>query len=148
MHSVAPVARHRVHYTRQTPPQSMLTREKATRKMQISRKTVKKHRDKFVYPKISSTFALANHKGTLAEWLGNGLQNRVRRFESARYLRRVVRNLTTLFLFPHPIYSPYTTHCHASRHFVSTSLLIDIFGTPFATYYSGTLFHIKLRIKN
>ena len=25
-------------------------------------------------------------KGTLAEWLGNGLQNRVRRFESARYL--------------------------------------------------------------
>ena len=27
-------------------------------------------------------------KGTLAEWLGNGLQNRVRRFESARYLTR------------------------------------------------------------
>ncbi len=26
-------------------------------------------------------------KGTLAEWLGNGLQNRVRRFESARYLK-------------------------------------------------------------
>ncbi len=26
-------------------------------------------------------------KGTLAEWLGNGLQNRVRRFESARYLQ-------------------------------------------------------------
>ena len=46
---------------------------------------------KFGNPKISSTFATANHKGTLAEWLGNGLQNRVRRFESARYLKRVVK---------------------------------------------------------
>ena len=26
--------------------------------------------------------------GTLAEWLGNGLQNRVQQFDSARYLRR------------------------------------------------------------
>ncbi len=27
------------------------------------------------------------NNGTLAEWLGNGLQNRVQRFESARYLQ-------------------------------------------------------------
>lgn len=26
-------------------------------------------------------------KGTLAEWLGTGLQNRLRRFESAKYLK-------------------------------------------------------------
>ena len=51
----------------------------------------KKDGHKFANTKISRTFALANHKGTLAEWLGNGLQNRVRRFESARYLKRVVR---------------------------------------------------------
>ena len=31
---------------------------------------------------------IRKRKGTLAEWLGNGLQNRVRRFESARYLSR------------------------------------------------------------
>ena len=53
----------------------------------------KKTHNIFVYSKISSTFALANHKGTLAEWLGNGLQNRLRRFESARYLKRVVREI-------------------------------------------------------
>ena len=49
----------------------------------------KKDGHKFANTKISRTFALANHKGTLAEWLGNGLQNRVRRFESARYLKEL-----------------------------------------------------------
>ena len=34
------------------------------------------------------TFATANANGTLTERLGIGLQNRVRRFESARYLNR------------------------------------------------------------
>lgn len=29
------------------------------------------------------------NNGTLAEWLGSGLQNRVRRFESARYLEKI-----------------------------------------------------------
>ena len=38
-------------------------------------------------------------KGTLAEWLGNGLQNRVRRFESARYLKESLESLTALFVF-------------------------------------------------
>ena len=33
------------------------------------------------------TFATANANGTLTERLGIGLQNRVRRFESARYLQ-------------------------------------------------------------
>lgn len=34
----------------------------------------------------STTFAALKCCGTLAEWLGNGLQNRVQQFESARYL--------------------------------------------------------------
>ena len=38
------------------------------------------------------TFATANANGTLTERLGIGLQNRVRRFESARYLQ--VKSLT------------------------------------------------------
>ena len=32
-------------------------------------------------------FAIRNTKGVLAEWLGNGLQNHVQRFESARHLK-------------------------------------------------------------
>ena len=28
-----------------------------------------------------------DRNGTLAEWLGNGLQNRVQQFDSARYLQ-------------------------------------------------------------
>lgn len=32
-------------------------------------------------------FAPAFRKGTLTEWLGSGLQNRLRQFESARYLQ-------------------------------------------------------------
>ena len=36
------------------------------------------------------TFATANANGTLTERLGIGLQNRVRRFESARYLQRKI----------------------------------------------------------
>ncbi len=36
-----------------------------------------------------ATFATANEKqGSLAEWLGAGLQNRLRRFESARNLQK------------------------------------------------------------
>ncbi len=35
---------------------------------------------------IYATFALTIAKGTLAERLGNGLQNRVEQFDSARYL--------------------------------------------------------------
>ena len=62
-------------------------REKSDKKSNYYKKKYKKPRYKFGNPKISSTFATANHKGTLAEWLGNGLQNRVRRFESARYLK-------------------------------------------------------------
>ena len=40
------------------------------------------------------TFATANANGTLTERLGIGLQNRVRRFESARYLQ--VKSLTQM----------------------------------------------------
>ena len=34
-------------------------------------------------------FAHEKIKGTLTEWLGSGLQNRERQFESARYLSNV-----------------------------------------------------------
>jgi hypothetical protein len=34
----------------------------------------------------SNTFASSKSHGTMAEWLGNGLQNRVQRFDSAWYL--------------------------------------------------------------
>ena len=39
-----------------------------------------------------------NLKGTLADRLGNGLQNRVEQFDSARYLKEAVMNLTASFL--------------------------------------------------
>ena len=45
-----------------------------------------------VEPNKSSTFALAIKQhayGTLADRLGNGLQNRVERFDSARHLEKV-----------------------------------------------------------
>ena len=45
------------------------------------------------------TFATANANGTLTERLGIGLQNRVRRFESARYLQARNRSVRPVFLF-------------------------------------------------
>lgn len=43
----------------------------------------------FWYSKKCIIFAAAlSANGTLTEWLGNGLQNRLRRFESARYLTK------------------------------------------------------------
>ena len=38
--------------------------------------------------KIFNIFAVRTPQGTVAEWLGSGLQNRVQRFESARYLNK------------------------------------------------------------
>ena len=57
----------------------------------------------FVYSKNTPYLCTRKIKGTLAEWLGNGLQNRVRRFESARYLdlRDVLVRL--FFCFKAPI---------------------------------------------
>ena len=78
----------------------------------------KKDGHKFANTKISRTFALANHKGTLAEWLGNGLQNRLRRFESARYLTRVVRISDDSFF----IYS-YSTFSESSANNLHTPML-------------------------
>jgi hypothetical protein len=38
-------------------------------------------------------------QGTLAEWLGTGLQNRTRRFESAKYLiKTLLKSLSLAFL--------------------------------------------------
>jgi hypothetical protein len=38
--------------------------------------------------KVFLIYLHPQQQGTLAEWLGPGLQNRLRRFESARYLKR------------------------------------------------------------
>ncbi len=40
-----------------------------------------------------------NVQGSLAEWLGSGLQNRVRRFDSARNLNLKESNNGSLFLY-------------------------------------------------
>ena len=46
-----------------------------------------KNSGKTTYDKEASSFkTIVNQYGLLAEWLGSGLQNRVRRFESARDL--------------------------------------------------------------
>ena len=44
-----------------------------------------------------TTFAHVNQQGSLAEWLGTGLQNRLQQFESARNLKR--SSFELLFLF-------------------------------------------------
>ena len=83
-----------------------------------SQKSAKKNRKKLmknlVEPNKSSTFATANEKynisikkiiafrfrfGVLTERLGNGLQNRVERFDSARHLQRRKFSNELPFLF-------------------------------------------------
>lgn len=54
--------------------------------------------------KLIRTFAPVNHNeshGTLAEWLGIGLQNRVQQFESARYLKRIMASVFDAIIFSH-----------------------------------------------
>ena len=91
------------------------------------------------------TFATANANGTLTERLGIGLQNRVRRFESARYLQRKIdpkgpiffwRYLEILFLV-----------CFANARFPSAEdLPLVCFANaliPFAWRPSGTAFSLQ-----
>ena len=57
---------------------------------QNSRTDIKNHknqRKKFAVSKTIPIFAIPNHNGTMAEWLGSGLQNRVQQFDSAWYLK-------------------------------------------------------------
>ena len=51
--------------------------------------------------------------GLLAEWLGSGLQNRVRRFESARDLKKSLykRNFYKGFLFFRVLKFPFSDIC-------------------------------------
>lgn len=42
---------------------------------------------------------LKDQQGTVAEWLGRGLQNLVQRFESARYLSKAVSLKTAFFVY-------------------------------------------------
>lgn len=42
---------------------------------------------------------LHSQKGTLAEWLGSGLQHHLQRFESARYLQKTTIHELWFFLF-------------------------------------------------
>ena len=48
-----------------------------------------------VMSKIHTFATQKSKKGSLAEWLGTGLQNRLRRFESARNLKLSSVNLLT-----------------------------------------------------
>ena len=47
----------------------------------------------FAEPILYTIFAAHFCNGTLADRLGNGLQNRVEQFDSARYLTKKERNL-------------------------------------------------------
>lgn len=47
--------------------------------------------------KKKHTFAVPNHNGTMAEWLGSGLQNRVQQFDSAWYLKGTTTKVVVLF---------------------------------------------------
>ena len=56
----------------------------------------------FANSKKRLKFALEKRNGTLTEWLGSGLQNRVQQFESAGYLRKARIVITILaFCFRH-----------------------------------------------
>ncbi len=48
----------------------------------------------YICTRLRKPNEVLTQKGTLAEWLGNGLQNRVRRFESARYLKKTHLNIS------------------------------------------------------
>ena len=41
----------------------------------------------------------AKQNGSLTEWLGSGLQNRVQQFESAGYLTKKLQSMIVVFLF-------------------------------------------------
>ena len=56
----------------------------------------------FANSKKRLKFAFEKRNGTLTEWLGSGLQNRVQQFESAGYLRKARIVITILaFCFRH-----------------------------------------------
>lgn len=61
--------------------------------------------EKFVISKNRINFALEIKKnGTLTEWLGSGLQNRVQQFESAGYLKKLQSCDCSFFIFqPHDV---------------------------------------------
>ena len=80
-----------------------------------------------VVSKKSSTFALAYQKwqqitlqGVLTERLGNGLQNRVERFDSARHLKKEILVKGSLFCF----YTPSLLFSITNPHSLNTSFLI------------------------
>ncbi len=57
-----------------------------------------KNSGKTTYDKEASSFkTIVNQYGLLAEWLGSGLQNRVRRFESARDLPHITSDAIDSF---------------------------------------------------
>ena len=52
-----------------------------------AKKIFENHQINLADCKTISIFAVPNHNGTMAEWLGSGLQNRVQQFDSAWYLK-------------------------------------------------------------
>ena len=66
----------------------------------------------------SSPVRTAKSNGTLTEWLGSGLQNRVQQFESAGYLFQERYALAYLSFF-----IPRTFHGNSYMHFQGIELL-------------------------
>ena len=95
------------------------------------------------------TFATANANGTLTERLGIGLQNRVRRFESARYLQRKIDPKGPIFFWRYSggLWRNLFLVCFANARFPSADdLFLVCFANaliPFAWRPSGTAFSLQ-----
>ena len=95
------------------------------------------------------TFATANANGTLTERLGIGLQNRVRRFESARYLQRKIGPFGSIFFWRYSggLWRNLFLVCYANARFPSADdLFLVCFANaliPFAWRPSGTAFSLQ-----
>ena len=98
--------------------------------------------------KIIVYFALAlkeHLQGTLAEWLGIGLQNRVRRFESARYLEETkLKNLVSFILksLKNPPDIQKIDHLHNEKNSIST--YNKLYNQNFIRRRTSFLYHIFL----
>lgn len=71
----------------------------------------------FASLKNIATFAVPKANGTMAEWLGSGLQNRVQQSESAWYLKRTsmllfVSNIEVFYKFKQFLCLHYLLHHH------------------------------------
>ena len=79
-------------------------------KTQVKNKKIKIN---FAVSKTIHIFAIPNHNGTMAEWLGSGLQNRVQQFDSAWYLKEG-DSIELPSFFWQSLFAPLLTLSHRS----------------------------------